>query len=144
MMVLFICQANASRSQMAEGWFNHLTGDEHTAFSAGYLPCGAVSGRAVAVMAEAGVDISNHFSKGIDYFGDMEFDYAVTLCSSAEDKLSGLAGNPQIVHMPLDDPFGVIGSEATMLDAYRSCRDRIKTIVEKFIKQLDETSPDGK
>jgi arsenate reductase len=136
MTVLFICKANASRSQIAEGWFNYLTEDSMAAFSAGYSPCGKISSRAVAVMREAGIDISSHYSKGIDYFGDMEFDYVVPLCAGAAEHLSQLAGEPVVIDKQLDDPFEVIGSEETMLDAYRVCRDKIKAIAEDVIARI--------
>ena len=55
--VLFICTGNACRSQIAEGWAKHLKADSIDAYSAGVIPAG-LSKRAVAVMAEAGVDIS--------------------------------------------------------------------------------------
>src|SRR5208282_901834 len=63
--VLFLCTGNSCRSQMAEGWARHLKGDALEGFSAGVEPHG-MNQNAVAVMREAGVDISRNRSKHVD------------------------------------------------------------------------------
>ena len=83
--VLFLCTGNACRSQMAEGWARHLKSDIIEAYSAGTWPVG-VSSRAIQVMAEAGVDISDHTSKYVYTFLDMDFDYVITLCDHAKEQ----------------------------------------------------------
>jgi len=60
--VLFICTANAARSQMAEGLLRAKYGDRYEVFSAGIRQA-KVSIRAIAVMQEIGIDISHHRSK---------------------------------------------------------------------------------
>ena len=60
--VLFLCVANASRSQMAEGWTRHMWGDVIEPHSAGMEPRG-VNPYTVKVMAEVGVDIRKQRSK---------------------------------------------------------------------------------
>lgn len=61
--VAFVCTGNSCRSQMAEGWARALAGDIFDIYSAGTHPAGEVNPLAVAVMKEAGVDISNHRPK---------------------------------------------------------------------------------
>jgi arsenate reductase (thioredoxin) len=56
--ILFLCTGNSCRSQMAEGWAKKLKGDQMEAYSAGVAPS-TIDPRAVKVMAEAGVDISD-------------------------------------------------------------------------------------
>ena len=56
--VLVLCTGNSCRSQMAEGWINHLLGGQWEARSAGTAPAARVHPLAVRVMAEAGVDIA--------------------------------------------------------------------------------------
>ena len=56
--VLFVCVHNAGRSQMAAGFLTHLAGDRVEVRSAGSLPADQVNPVAVAVMKEAGIDIS--------------------------------------------------------------------------------------
>ena len=65
MKVLFLCTGNACRSQMAEGWARALKADRFETFSAGVAPC-YVHPLAIEVMAEAGVDISGHYSKHVE------------------------------------------------------------------------------
>ena len=59
--VIFVCTANAARSQMAEGLLRAKYGDRYEVFSAGTRQTG-VSSSAIAVMQEIGIDISHHRS----------------------------------------------------------------------------------
>jgi arsenate reductase len=57
--VLFACVHNAGRSQMAAAWFNRLADPACArAISAGTEPAARVHPEVVAVMAEAGIDLS--------------------------------------------------------------------------------------
>jgi arsenate reductase len=62
-VVLFLCNHNAGRSQMAMAFFNYLTGGEAVAWSGGSQPQGEVNPAVVAVMAERGIDITGEFPK---------------------------------------------------------------------------------
>ncbi len=61
--VLFLCTHNAGRSQMAAGWMRHLAGEQVEVFSGGSEPAPEVNSAAVAVMAEAGIDIAGESPK---------------------------------------------------------------------------------
>ena len=65
--VLFICTANAARSQMAEGLLRAKYGERYEVFSAGTRQA-VVSTRAITVMQEIGIDISHHRSKTLEEF----------------------------------------------------------------------------
>ncbi len=80
--VLFLCTGNSCRSQMAEGLINHDFTGQIEAFSAGTEPHG-LNPRAVQVMAEIDIDISNHCSDHVGLYEDQPFDYVVTLCGDA-------------------------------------------------------------
>lgn len=57
--VLFACVHNAGRSQMAAAWFNRFADPAQArAISAGTEPAARVHPEVVAVMAEAGIDLS--------------------------------------------------------------------------------------
>ncbi len=56
--VLFVDVRNATRSQIAEAWFNHLAGNCGKAASCGTLPAERIGVRAMQVMFEQGIDIS--------------------------------------------------------------------------------------
>jgi len=83
-MLLFLCTGNSCRSQMAEGWTRHLKGDNIEVYSAGILAKG-VDRRAIAVMEEEGVDISDQRSTNVQELLDIEFDYVITLCGHARE-----------------------------------------------------------
>ena len=77
--VLFVCVANAARSQMAQGFARKLASDKLEAYSAGSQPVGFVAGKAIAVMKEIGIDISDQHSKGFNDLSIKKFDYVVTM-----------------------------------------------------------------
>jgi len=57
--IVFLCVHNAGRSQMAAGWARHFAGGRVEVFSGGSDPAAVVNPAAVALMAEAGVDIAS-------------------------------------------------------------------------------------
>lgn len=63
LVVLFMCNHNAGRSQMAMGFFNHLAGGGAVVWSGGAEPKGEINPAAVAAMAERGIDISGEYPK---------------------------------------------------------------------------------
>jgi len=82
--ILFLCAGNSCRSHMAEGWARYLKGDLIEPYSAGVEPS-TLAPRAMAVMKEAGVDISAQGSKPVQEVMHSEFDYVVTLCGHAQE-----------------------------------------------------------
>jgi len=134
--VLFVCTGNACRSQMAEGWARRLKSDSIEAYSAGVSPAG-VSIRAMAVMAEVGVDISAHRSQHVNDFADMDFDYVVTLCGYAEQECPVFGGGAKHVHRAFDDPVMVLGTNDQIMAAFRKARDEIKAFVETLPESLE-------
>ncbi len=62
-VALFLCTHNAGRSQMALGFFTHMTGERAIGWSGGSSPANTVNPAAVAAMAEVGIDISTEFPK---------------------------------------------------------------------------------
>ena len=137
--VLFLCTGNSCRSQIAEGWARHLKGDVIEAFSAGIRPIG-VSRRAIKVMAEAGVDISNHYSKHIDDYSEIDFDYVVTLCEYAAKNCPVFSGKARVIHRPFSDPYFATGSEEQIMALFRKVRDNIKSFVETMPQSLEKSS----
>lgn len=134
--VLFLCTGNSCRSQMAEGWARHLKGDVIDAFSAGVATHG-MNPNAVAVMGEAGVDITPQHSKHVDELADIEFDYVVTVCDNAAESCPVFRGKATVVHQPFDDPPRLAreaASDQEAIEHYRRVRDEIRD----YIKTLPE------
>lgn len=135
--LLFLCTANACRSQMAEGWANHLKSDVIEAFSAGVRPY-KVNERAIQVMAEAGVDISTHYSKHVDEMLCLDFDYVVTVCDNAREICPVFPNKVKTVHVSFEDPDAKIGTIDEIMDTFRKVRDQIKEFVETMPESLTE------
>ena len=137
--ILFLCTGNSCRSQMAEGWAKHLKGDAIEAYSAGVEPHG-MNARAVAVMKEAGVDLSSHRSKHVDELNDVPLDYVVTVCGHANETCPMFPGKTKVVHVGFDDPPQLAkgaASEEEALEHYRRVRDEIRAFVETLPASLD-------
>ena len=137
--VLFLCTGNSCRSQMAEGWARQLKGAEIEAYSAGVEPHG-MNARAVAVMREAGVDITGQRSKHVDELKAVPFDYVVTVCGHATETCPRCPGKTKVVHVGFDDPPQLAKgakSDEEALPHYRRVRDEIRAFVETLPGGLD-------
>ena len=138
--ILFLCTGNACRSQMAEGWVNHLKGGLIECRSAGIETHG-LNPLAVKAMAEAGVDISHHRSQQVDDFLDQPWDYVVTVCGHAHETCPFFPGNAKIVHVGFDDPPALAREEETEEGAmahFRRVRDEIRAFVESLPEALQK------
>jgi len=120
--VLFLCVANSARSQMAEEIARRLAPDGVRVSSAGSEPS-RVRPQAVEVLAEVGIDASEHRSKSLDEFADEDVDCVVTLC--AEENCPVWLGEAWRVHWPLPDPAATTGSDEEVLASFRRVRDEI-------------------
>ncbi len=141
--VLFLCTGNSCRSQMAEGWTRHLKGDQIEVHSAGVEKHG-LNARAVKVMAEVGIDISDHTSKHVREVMDVPFDYVVTVCGHAKENCPVFPGKAKVVHQGFDDPPQLAADAETEEEAlahYRRVRDEIKAYVETLPDALLEHNP---
>jgi len=131
--VLFLCTGNSCRSQMAEGWFRELAGNEFEVFSAGIAPAG-LNPLAVAVMREVGIDISRQRSKHAGEYLGQNFPYVITVCDSAREHCPIFPGTYKKLHWSFEDPAGAHGSEEERLRVFRRVRDEIGEQVREFVK----------
>jgi len=140
--ILFLCTGNSCRSQMAEGWARRLKSDCIEAYSAGVEPKG-LDPRAVAVMKEAGVDISSQRSKSVEELKELDLDYVITLCGRAAETCPRVPGKAKVLHKGFEDPPRLAASAADEEEAlghYRRVRDQIRAFVEALpgsLKQLE-------
>jgi arsenate reductase len=114
---------------MAEGLVNAFYGDRFQAWSAGTEPSG-VNPYAVKVMAELGIDISTHRSKGVEGFLEREIDMVITVCDQAKETCPYFAGGQERVHRSFKDPAAVEGADGEKLAAFRQVRDEIRAWLE--------------
>jgi len=132
--VLFLCTGNSCRSQMAEGWLRHLAGDRFEAFSAGIEAYGQ-NPRAIAVMQEAGVEISGQKSEILDPKLLDSLDLLVTVCGHADEHCPAVPVSCNKEHWPFDDPAKAIGTEEQIMAEFHRVRDQIKARVVAFISR---------
>jgi arsenate reductase len=143
MKVLFLCTGNSCRSQMAEGWARVLLAGKVEAFSAGTRPGDIVDPRAVAAMAEAGVDISGQKPKSLEIYKDQTFDIVITLCGDARETCPAYWGPGRKMHRGFDDPGTVAGpgsSDEIAMPHYRRVRDEIRVFVASLPEILGGTN----
>ena len=135
--ILFLCTGNSCRSQMADGVINHDFNGRIEAFSAGTEPHG-LNAKAVQVMNELCIDISQKSSDHISKYDNQRFDYVITLCGDADDKCPQFFGGVERIHIGFDDPPKATGSEEEVMNVYRRVRDEIRVQLGDFFnKQME-------
>jgi arsenate reductase len=133
--VLVVCSGNAVRSQMAEGYFNFYGQNLGLFFSAG-IQKRDINPYAKQVMAEDNIDLSEHLSKSINAFKDVNFDHVITVCDPSDKKFLDELDFQQWHHHPVPDPTKLRDQqEADILQNFRVSRELIKRMVLKFIGQ---------
>lgn len=129
--VMFLCTGNSCRSQMAEGFAKAFFGDTWEVYSAGIEPVG-INPRAIEVMREVGIDISNQTSDPIDPELLRQMDLVVTLCGDAEERCPLTPPRVKRIHWPLADPARARGTEEEIMAKFREVRDEIRRRVEEL------------
>ena len=117
---------------MAEGILRHVAGGRFEVTSAGTHPVG-LNPRAVQVMKEIGIDISQQRSKKMDEFAGQHFDYVVTVCDRAKESCPIWPGASQVLHWSFDDPAAAQGSVEERLLVFRRVRDEISDRIRQFL-----------
>ena len=123
--IVFACVHNAGRSQMAAAFFNQLADPARArAISAGTQPGSRVHPEVVAVMREAGVDLSAATPRLLTPDLSERVDWLVTMgCGESCPVIPGARRDD----WPLDDPKGQPPARV------REIRDEIRQRVEAFV-----------
>ncbi len=126
--VMFVCVHNAGRSQMAQGFLQHLAGDRVEVRSSGTMPADQVNPSAVEAMAELGIDIAAAKPKVLTDEDVRASDYVITMgCGDACPFYPG----KKYLDWKLDDPAG------KGVEAVRPIRDSIQKLVEDLVAEID-------
>lgn len=133
--ILFLCVANSARSQMAEGLARARFGDRARVQSAGSAPS-TVNPAAIDVLAEIGIDITDHTSKSVDTIDPATVDLVVTLC--AEEVCPVFLGGARRLHWPLPDPAAA--PPALKHARFREVRDQIAARLDTLDAERDDAS----
>ena len=136
--VLFVCEHNSARSQMAAGFLTDIAGDLFEVHSAGLHPENNINPLAIEVMHEVGIDISKSHPKSLaEFYTDRsDFDYFITVCDKVQaERCTTLSGFSKIVQWDFEDPSLLEGDWDEKLEATRRIRDAIKAAVQKFFSE---------
>ena len=131
-VVLIICTGNSCRSHMAEGILRRAAGELINVQSAGSNPSGYVHPKAIEVMTEIGIDLSEHRSKHLREFLSTEVQTVITVCGHADQACPIFPGQFVRHHWGFDDPAKATGTEEQILAEFRRVRNEIRRVFEAF------------
>ncbi len=135
MKILILCTGNSCRSQMAHG-FLHSFDSRIVVCSAGTNASGKLNEKAVAVMAEAGIDISRHTSDPVEKYLGEEWDYVITVCGGANESCPVFTGKVRHrLHIGFDDPSHAVGSDEFVWSEFIRVRNEIREAFYKLYKE---------
>lgn len=133
--VLILCTGNSCRSQMAHGFLQSFD-KSLTVCSAGTEASGKLNEKAVAVMKEVGIDISQHTSDSVELYLNETWDYVITVCGGANESCPAFTGRVnERIHIGFDDPSHAVGTDEFIWSEFRRVRDEIKLAFYSFYTQ---------
>ncbi|MGV3529721.1 MAG: arsenate reductase ArsC [Flavisolibacter sp.] len=132
--ILVLCTGNSCRSQMAEGYLRKFAGDKAEVYSAGVETHG-LNQKAVVVMKEDGVDISQHTSNNVNEYRDVDFDYVITVCDNARETCPYFPSRAEKFHHSFPDPAKAQGSEEEVMQQFRQVRDQVREYCREFVEK---------
>jgi arsenate reductase (thioredoxin) len=123
-LILFVCNHNAGRSQMAQAYLRHMASDAFEAVSAGSNPADAVNPIVVEALAEDGIDIAGARPQLVDVQTMNRADRIISMgckdgCLTRKDE-----------DWELPDPAG------QTIDQVREIRDLVKSKVADLVARL--------
>ena len=122
---------------MAQGFLQSFDHNINV-FSAGTEPGPAVNPKAIQVMAEAGIDIENHYPENVDRYINNSWDYVITVCDNAKETCPVFPGKVRNrIHIGFDDPSHAKGTEDFINQEFIRVRDEIKkAFYELYIEKI--------
>jgi len=134
MKILILCTGNSCRSQMVEGFLKSFDNNIDV-YSAGTKPTSEVHPKAIEVMDELGIDLSQNKPQSVNKFLEESFDYVITVCGGAKESCPMFTGNVKNrLHIGFEDPADAIGTGVEITAEFRKIRNEIKTAFYRFYK----------
>ncbi|WP_195167907.1 arsenate reductase/protein-tyrosine-phosphatase family protein [Mycobacteroides abscessus] len=128
--VLFLCNHNTGRSQIALGFFTHLAGAGAVGMSGGSEPADQINPTAIEVMREVDIDITAEYPKPWTDNTVLAADVVVTMgCGDSCPYFPG----KRYEKWELPDPA------AQSIEAVRHIRDDIKQRIQQLLTELRVT-----
>lgn len=132
--VLVLCTGNSCRSQIAEGYLRFFAKEKAEIYSAGVETHG-VNPKAIAIMKEDKIDISQHTSNNIDEYFNIDFDFVITVCDNAKERCPFFPTKAKKFHYNFPDPAKANGTDEEILEEFRIVRKLIKDYCENFVNE---------
>lgn len=132
--ILILCTGNSCRSQIAEGYMKYFANGRADIYSAGVETHG-VNPKAIVIMQEDGIDISNQTSNNIEEYKNVDFDYVITVCDNAKERCPFYPSQALKLHYNFPDPAKAIGTDLEILNQFRTVRDLIKDYCKNFVEE---------
>ena len=141
--ILILCTGNSCRSHLAEGILRAALTDDFRVESAGSKPAGYVHPKAIAALAELGIDIAHHASKHMNEFLTRDIHTVITVCGNADQACPMFPGQVNRYHWGFSDPAHATGTEEEIMAEFRRVRDEIKLVFEAYAAGYREARASG-
>ncbi|RLF38951.1 MAG: arsenate reductase ArsC [Thermoplasmata archaeon] len=125
--ILFVCVENACRSQMAEVLFNSMAKDM-IAESAGIKPAERIDEKAVEVMREIGLDVSDKKPKLLTPDMNDIFDIIVTM---------GCMDNCPVTPKEKTIEWNIEDPKDSSIEKFREIREIIQKQIESLLEMIE-------
>ena len=140
--VLFLCTGNSARSIFGEYLLKRVGGTRFDVHSAGSFPTGKVNPFAIEVLRDVyQIDASAARSKSWEEFGDVKFDFVITVCDNARESCPFWPGQPIVAHWGVPDPALAEGSDEEKLRQFKRAAQTLAHRIGLFcalpIEKLD-------
>ena len=137
--ILFVCYLNSIRSPIAEGLMKRRYGQDVYVQSAG-MASGELDDMMVAIMAEKGIDMSEHRARTLGDLGDTSFDYVIAFTAAAGEAAKAVFEdtNTTVEVWELPDPTAGSLDVRAMMNNYRAVRDNIDSRLARHFERKPE------
>ncbi len=133
--ILILCTGNSCRSQIAHGFLENLTNKNSVAIYSAGVETHGVNPKAIQIMQEIGIDISQNTSNNVDEYFDVNFDFVITVCDNAKERCPFFPTKAKKFHYNFPDPAKATGLDEEILNEFRRVRELIKVYCENFIEE---------
>ena len=134
--VLFLCNHNAARSQMAEALLRRHADHRFEVFSAGLQPT-EVHPLTRHVLTEVGIDPSELHAKGVqEFMGRVRVRHAIVLCEEMEPACPRVFPFAlETLRWPFEDPARAEGGPDLQLARFRRALRDIEICIQTWLRE---------
>jgi len=129
--VLFLCNGNSARSQMAEAFLRHVGSPHFEVFSAGEHPDSAVHPQALETLRRNHVPVDGLATKDVSTFAGQPFDFVIALCDREREQPSVMP-NADMIYWSFPDPTEKPDEESrarAFEEVFRGLERRVRLLI---------------